>query len=225
MSRLGGFGSAGADFMRFRSEQDDGNDEDLADEHQAPRARGRHPAADHRTGRDRGRCDATDDPVGQRPLLALVVLRDERRDRRDHEHRAEALDQRPAEEQDGEVRADGRDERARGVDHQADREGTIASPDVAELRADEHERGHDQGVRGDGQLDALDRRVQVGHDLRDRHVHDAAVEHHHELRRGKNRDRRPVPHGVMVRGAGKRVAVILRVDRQAAATVVRDYLE
>jgi hypothetical protein len=42
---------------------------------------------------------------------------------------------------------------------------------------DKHERRHHERVRGDGELDAGDRRVEIGHDLRDRDVHDARVEH------------------------------------------------
>ena len=73
------------------------------------------------------------------------------------------------------------------VDGEADRERAVAAEDVAELRAGEHERRHHQRVGGDRELDALDRRVEVLDDLRDRHVHDAAVEHHHELRRRRGR--------------------------------------
>jgi len=51
-----------------------------------------------------------------------------------------------------------------------------------ELRSGEHESRHHERVEGDRELYALDRRVEVGDDLRDRHVHDAAVQHHHELR-------------------------------------------
>ena len=70
-----------------------------------------------------------------------------------------------------------------------DREGAVPAEDVAQLRAGQHERRHHERVRGDRELDALDGRVEVGDDLRDRHVHDAAVEHHHELGGGENRDR------------------------------------
>ena len=57
----------------------------------------------------------------------------------------------------------------------------------------QHQRRHHQRVRRDGELHALDRRVEIRDDLRDRHVHDAAVEHHHELRRREYRDRQPQP--------------------------------
>ena len=101
------------------------------------------------------------------------------------------------------VGAEGRRQRARAVDGEADGEGPVATPDVAELGAHEHEGGHDQGVGRDGQLDALDGRVEVRRDLRDRDVHDAAVEHHHELRRGEDDDRQPIAHRQMVAAADR----------------------
>ena len=63
----------------------------------------------------------------------------------------------------------------------------------------EHERRHHERVGRDRELHALDRRVEVRDDLRDRHVHDAAVEHHHELRRREDRERDP-PAGLAVGG-------------------------
>ena len=44
------------------------------------------------------------DGEGGDPVATLVVVGEERGDRRDDEHRAEALDDRPAEEQHGHVR-------------------------------------------------------------------------------------------------------------------------
>jgi hypothetical protein len=175
-------------------EQDADDDRRLGGEDVAPAQLGRDPAADQRAERDRRAGDAADDAEAERALLAVVVGGDQRRDRRDHERRAQALDQRPADQQHGQVRAERRRQRADPVDRQPDREDPVAAQDVAELRADEHERCHHQRVGGDRELDALDRRVQIGHDLRDRDVHDAAVEHHHELRRSEYDDRHPLPH-------------------------------
>ena len=89
----------GAGFIRRRDEEDRDHDHDLAHEHVPPAERRRHIAADQRPGGDRGAGDAADHPVRERAVLALVVGDDQRGDRRDHEHRAEPLDQRPAEEQ------------------------------------------------------------------------------------------------------------------------------
>jgi hypothetical protein len=65
----------------------------------------------------------------------------------------------------------------------ADPERPPPAHDVAELAAQDHQRGHHQRVEGD---DALDRRhigVEVVDQLRDRHVHHGLVEDHQELRR------------------------------------------
>ena len=174
--------------------QDPDHDHGLGGEHVAPRELRRHPAADQRTGRDGDRGDAPEQRVGDRAVAALVAGGGERRDRGDHEHCAEPLDARPADQQDAEVGAQGRGERPDPVDRQADREGAVAAEDVAELRAEQHERRHHERVEGDRGLHALDRRVEVVDDLRDRDVHDARVEHHHELRRGQDHHGQPLAH-------------------------------
>ena len=92
-------------------EQDDDHDHGLGGEHVAPRELGRHPAADQRAGGDRDGGDPAEQRVGQRALAALVGGGGERRDRGHHEHRAEPLDPRPADQQDGEVRAQRRRQR------------------------------------------------------------------------------------------------------------------
>ena len=132
--------------------------------------------------------------VRERAVLALVGGGGERRDRRHHEHGAEPLDARPADQQDGEVRAQRRRERPDAVDRQPDRERAVGAQDVAELRAEQHERRHHQRVQRDRGLHALDRRVEVLDDLRDRHVHHARVEHHDELGRGQDEHREPLAH-------------------------------
>ena len=206
------------------SHDEDGNhDHDLPHEHEPPRGVRRHPATDHRADRDRGAGDAADDPVGERTVLPLVVRRDQSGDGRDHQHCAEAFDERPAEEQDAEVRAQRRRQRAKPVDREADGEGAVATPDVAELRPHEHERRHHQRVRGDRGLHARHRRVEVGHDLRDRDVHHARVEHHHELRRSKDDQgepaHRPDASGrpVAARLDGSAVGIVCAVAPAAAA--------
>ena len=165
-----------------------------AGEHVPPRELGRHPAADQRARGDRDRGDPAEQRVRQRPLTALIRSGRERRDRRHHEHGAEPLDPRPADQQHGEVRAQRRRERPDPIDHQPERERPVGAQDVAELRPEQHERRHHQRVHRDRRLHALDRRVEVLDDLRDRHVHDARIEHHHELRRGKDDHRKPLAH-------------------------------
>ena len=175
-------------------QQDDDHHDRLAGEHVAPRELRRHPAADQRARGDRDGRDAAEQRVGQRAVAALVGGGGERCDRGHHQHGAEPLDPRPADQQDGEVGAQRRRERSDPVDRQADRERAVAAQDVAELRAEQHECRHHERVQRDRRLNALDRRVEVLDDLRDRHVHDARVEHHDELGRREHEQRKPFTH-------------------------------
>ena len=145
-------------------EQHRDHDHDLADEDVPPAERRRHPAADQRAGCDRRARGPADHPVGERTVLALVVRGDQRRDRRDHQHRAEPLDPRPADQQHGEVRAERRDQRAEPVHRQADGKDAVTPEDVAELGADEHERRHHERVHRDRALHPGHRRVQIRHE-------------------------------------------------------------
>ena len=176
-------------------EQDEDHDHGLGGEHVAPCELRGHPAADQRAGGDRDRGGPPEQRIGQRAVLALVGGGGERRYGRHHQHGAEPLDPRPADQQDGEVRAQRGGERPDAVDRQADRERAVAAQDVAELRAEQHERRHHERVQRDRRLHALDRRVEVFDDLRDRHVHHARVEHHDELRRREDEHGEPLAHG------------------------------
>ena len=154
-SSFGGCSGSRRRLHPLAHDQDDDDDHDLADEDVAPGEVRRHPAADHRPDRDRSSGDPADDPEGEGAILALVVGGGERRDGGNHQHRPEAFDERPADQEDGEIRAERGRQRAEPVDGEPDAEGTVAPPDVAELRADEHERRHHQRVHGDRGLDAV----------------------------------------------------------------------
>ena len=184
----------GARLQPAAQQEDDDDGHDLAGEDQPPGPGRRDEPADDRPDGDGCGGHPTDDPVGEGAVLAFVVGGDEGGDGRDDHDGAEALDERPAQEQGRQVGAEGGGQGPGPVDGQADGERSLAAPDVADLGAHEHERGHDQGVGGDGQLDALDGRVEVLDDLRDRHVHDAAVEDHHELGGGQDGDGGPAAH-------------------------------
>ena len=177
-------------------QQDRGDDHDLAGEDVAPAELGGDPAADQRPGRDGRPGHPAHDAERERALLSRVGRGDQRDDRGHDQRRADSLDQGPADQEHGEVRAQRGGERAQPVDGQPDRERPVAPDDVTELRSREHQRGHHERVGGDRQLNARDRRVQVRDDLRDRHVHDAAVEHHHELGRREDAIGRPSPERV-----------------------------
>ena len=174
-------------------DQDRDHDHGLGGEHDAPSPDGRHEAADQRPRRDSGAGDPSEEAVSHGPFLARVVRGGQGGDRRDHQAGAEPLDQRPAEKQDLDVRADRGDQRAGPVDAEADRKDPPAPVHVAELRAGEHERRHHERVGGDRELHLRHRRIEVGDHLGDRHVHDGGVEHHHELGGAQDQDCRAVP--------------------------------
>ena len=153
----------------------------LAGENVAPREHRAHPAADKRACGGRRSCNSAQHAVRENALLALVRGCREGRDSRDHECRAEALDDRPANEQHREIWRDGRDERADAVDHEADGKGAFRSPSVPKLSAEQHEGRHHERVNRDGGLKANHGGVEILHHLGDGHVHHRGVEHHDEL--------------------------------------------
>ena len=203
-----------------QEQQDDEDHDRLGREHVAPGVLGRHPATDEGPRRHRRAADAAEDPVGDRPLLALVGRGRQRCDGRDHQDRSQALDQRPAEEEDGQVRRHGGDEGPGPVDEQADREGPLGPPPFAELPADQHQGRHHQGVQRDRGLQADDGGVQVRDDLGDGHVHHGGVQHHDELRGGQQADHAPPGLG---RGRRRRVRHHPTSFRDAAAAAGRPY--
>ena len=166
-------------------DQDRDHDQHLAGEDPAPGEIGREDAADQRPDRNRDRPRGCNHPVRGRAAGDREVPGDERDDRGQDQRRADALEERPAEEQHVEVGCDRGRERAAAVDDAADREGPLAADDRADLRADDHQRRHHQRVGGDRALDPGHRRVDVGGDRRDRHVHDGRVQGHQELARGE----------------------------------------
>ncbi len=122
-------------------------------EHPAPREVRRREAADQRADGDRDRTGGRDQPVGRGPALDREVAGDERDDRGQDQRRADALEERPAEQQHRQVRGDRGRERAAAVDHAADRERALAADDRADLGAGDHQRRHHERVRGDRALD------------------------------------------------------------------------
>ncbi len=140
-------------------------------------------------------------------VAALVVVGDECGDRGDDEHRAEPLDDRPAEEQHAHVRGDRRGSRADGVDDRADDERAAPAPDVSELGAEQHQRGHRERVERDRGLHRRHGAVEVRDDCRDRDVHHRAVEHHHELRRSEDQHDEPLLHCCSLPGDRSAMAI------------------
>ena len=164
-----------------REDEKDDDDDDLADEHVAPGGVGGDEAADERPDGDRHRGRRGDEAVGLRPGLDREVAGHQRDDRRHDQRGADALEERPADDEDREARRERRGQRAGGVDDAADGEGAAAADDAADLAAGDHQAGHHQRVQGDGRLDAGDRGAHVLGHGGDRDVHDRAVQRHDEL--------------------------------------------
>ena len=128
----------------------------------------------------------------------LEIPRDQRRQRREHQCRADPFEDRPTQRQDRHRLRHGSQRRAAGIDDQADHERPAAADHVADLGSGEDQHRHHQAVEGDDGLDRGHGGVEVRDQLTDRHVHHGLVEHHEELRRGQGDQCRPalVPSGL-----------------------------
>ena len=179
-SRCGRF-STGASLTRRAKTEEDDDDDDLADKDVAPGGVGGDEAAYELPDGDRHRGRRGDEAVGLRSGLGLEVAGHQRDDRRHDQRGADALEERPADDEDQEARRERCGQRAGGVDDAADGEGATAADDAADLAAGDHQAGHHQRVQGDGRLDAGDGGSDVlGHGGH-RDVHDRAVQRHDEL--------------------------------------------
>ena len=74
---------------------------------------------------------------------------------------------------------------ADGVAEQTQHVGPLAPDEIADLAADQDERGRDQRLERDRRLDAADGRVEILDHRRDRHVHQRRVDDEHEHRHGQ----------------------------------------
>src|SRR3954471_23080618 len=108
----------------------------------------------------------------------------------------------------GEALGEGHRHSAERVSEQTYDEGPLAADEIADLAADEDERGRHQRLERDGALYAADRRPEVLDDLRDRHVHQRRVDDEHEHGRRQQHAQAPIGGGRLrlVRGrpAGQR---------------------
>jgi hypothetical protein len=159
-----------------------------------PRGLGRGPAAEDGPDGDARARHAAEDAVDDRAVRAPVVAGREGDHRRQHERRADSLQNGPAGHERGHAPRRGGERRAARVDDDADLERPLAPPHVAELAAGQHQRGHDQRVERDHRLDRRDRGVEVLDQLGDGDVHHRLVQHHQELGRRKDDEDSPLLH-------------------------------
>ena len=170
----------------------------LEEEGDPPRQVGGDEAADERShgggDRRRGADQGIDPPLG----VTLEVAVDERLHRREQERCAQPAEDRPADDDREEVLGHRHRQRADGVAEQAEDVRPLATEQVADLAADQDERGRDQRLQGDGRLHAAHGRVEVLDDRRDRHVHQRGVDDEHEHRH-RQQDGESLAPGVVAR--------------------------
>ena len=90
-----------------------------------------------------------------------------------------------------------------GVAEQAQHVGALAADEIADLAADQDERGRYQRLERDRRLDAADGRAEVVDHRRDRHVHQRRVDDEHEHRH-RQQDGQPLIAGCQRGSAGIR---------------------
>ena len=130
-------------------------------ERDAPRQVGRDEAADQRPDGGRDRRRRADERVDRLLRRALEVAVDERLHRRQEERRAEAADDRPEDDDRREALRQRHRQRADRVRQQAEDVRPLAPDEVADLAADQDERGGDERLERDRRLDAADGRAEV----------------------------------------------------------------
>ena len=149
----------------------------------APREDSRDEASQQRPDRGRDRSRGADQRKDPRTLLPLEVAVDQRLHRREVERGAETPDDSP--ENDDRAQALREDHRTRPnqIEEQAGDKGALPAEEIADLAADQDERGRHQRLDRHRRLDPAHRRIQVVDDSRDRDVHKRRVDHEHEHRR------------------------------------------
>jgi hypothetical protein len=156
-----------------------------------PRQVGGDEASEQRPDRRGDRGGRSDQRVGLLLSLALEVAVDERLHRGQQQRRAQPTDDRPEDDDRDEILSEDHRQGTDGVAEQAQHVRPLAPDEIADLAADQDEGGRHQRLERDSRLHAADRRVQIAHHRRDRHVHERRVDHEHEHRH-RQQQREPV---------------------------------
>ena len=130
-------------------------------------------------------------PIAVGNLMARERVHDDRERERVHERRADALHD-ARRDQAGVARRERTGGRGEREDREADEEDLLAAEAVAELAAEQDQRGERQEVGVDRPLEVLRRRLERALDRRQRDVHDRVVEHDHEEREAHGGERPPL---------------------------------
>ncbi len=171
----------------------DGRHDHVDDERPPPRVVGGEEAAEHWAERRARAGDGA--PHGERggALAALERARDDRERCRQHQRRAEAFDDRLADDELGHRARHRREQRSRAEQSGADDEDAPVAVDIAEPSTDDQERRERERVAGDDPLQARQGGVEVAQDGGDGHVEHGVVEHHDERGDDHDGERDPAP--------------------------------
>ena len=185
--------------------QHDSDDDDLEQETDTPRQVGGDEPAEQRAdcGRDRGR--GPDQRVRLLPGRTLEVSVDERLHSGQQQRGAEAPDDGPEDDDRGQALCERHRQSADRVGEQTQHVGPLASDQIADLAADQDERGRDQRLERDRRLDAADRRVEIIDHRRDRDVHQRRVDDEHEHRHREQQSESWIRAGSLFRSADTRL--------------------
>ena len=175
--------------------QHDRDDDDLEQEPDAPRQVGGDEAAEQRPDRggDRGR--GPDQRVDLLLRRSFEVAVDQGLHRGQQQRGAEPTDDRPEDDDRGQALGERHRQGADGVAEQTQHVGALAPDEIADLAADQDERGRHQRLERDRRLDAADGRVEILDDRRDRDVHQRRVDDEHEHRHRQQDGQPPIAVG------------------------------
>ena len=179
----------------FDVDEHDQNDDVFEQERDAPRQVGRDEAADQWPDRRRDSGSRADERVRLLLRGAFEVAVDERLHGREQERRTEAADDGPEDDDRGEALGERHRKGADRVAHQAEDVRPFPADEVADLAADQDERGRNERFQCDRRLDSAHGRVEVFDDGRDRHVHERRVDDEHEHRHRQQNGEAPVAAG------------------------------
>ncbi len=184
---------SGATGSWIPGEEDNGqDDEGLEDKGGSPADGRRDEAADQGSSGRTHPSHATDYP--ERPGARSEIGEEHRRedvDGWDQQGGAHPFEDGVPEDENPQSGRDGAQDRAYGVDPEPECEAAFPSPTVGQLAAGDHEGGHYQQEQRDGDLDTLDRGIQVVADVGDHHVHVRAGKTADELRERQGHEHFP----------------------------------
>ena len=145
----------------FDAAQHHGDDDDLEHEPDPPRQKGGDEASEQRSHRSGDRRRGPDQGVDLRPCRAVEVAVDERLHGRQQQRGADPTQHCPEDDDRGQALGERHRQGADGVAEQTQHVGPLAPDEIADLAADQDERGGHQCFQRDRRLDAADGRVEI----------------------------------------------------------------